>query len=146
VALVADASAGVSVVQLLPPRARFVDVVREPDSSVAGDEFSILTSPSIPLSDELVRIELESVVPPRDGLFLVIEEAVEAGGTPLLAFAGGAVTQSLPGGRSQHEIAIGDVAGGTFSDRRIVLKLQTQGGLLLETFEFELVADTEGTP
>jgi hypothetical protein len=146
VALVADASAGVSVVQLLPPRARFVDVVREPDSSVVGDEFSILTSRSIPLSDELVRIELESVVPPRDGLFLVIEEAVEAGGTPLLAFAGGAVTQSLPGGGSQHEIVIADVAGAGFSSRRIVLKLQTQGGLLIETFEFELVADTEGTP
>ena len=144
--LVADASAGVSVVQLTPPRARFVDVLRDPDSGVAGDEVSILVSSLVPVSDAAIRLELESVVPPREGLFLVIEEAVEAGGTPLLAFAGGAVTRALTGGRNHPEIAIGAVGGSGFSDRRVSLKVQTLGGQLIETFELELVTDAGGTP
>jgi hypothetical protein len=146
VGFVADASAGLSVVQLLPARGHITSVMRDPDLEQPGDEVALQRGGAVSTDDAALHLGVESVLPPHATLFAVIDEALEPGGSPLLSFADGGTTQMLEQGASDHVIAIAEIGANTFASRQIEIRIQNLAGQVIERFNFDLITDAGGTP
>lgn len=120
--LVADGDGGIHVLRLLPPRVRFLDVLRDPVMALAGEEQSIVTSKTAFVSDDAVRFEINADLGNDASAFLTIEETPPAGGNRLLSFANASGVATLQPGLNSVTIAIAGVGSpGTrarFSVRR----------------------------
>jgi hypothetical protein len=137
VGFVADGAAGLSTVQLIPPRSRFVGVARDPLAAATGDENSILESREAYLTDDCLKVSLNSVVPPQSPLFLTVEEIPETGELPVLYFQGGGKSAPLAGGLSTTSVWLDKSKASNGS--RVVLRVQDQTGAIMDTLELRLV-------
>ncbi|MBA1443923.1 MAG: S8 family serine peptidase [Chromatiales bacterium] len=144
VGYVADGASGLSVVQLLPPRTAFTQIQRDPVAAISGEEQSILDSRVAFVTDDELEITISAVIPPRSGLYLAIEEVPSAGGETVVKFPDGTTSAPLSSGSNLLVARIGDLPS---TGSLVSLKIQDQGGRLLDRFDLELslpdIGDTE---
>ncbi|RRS34683.1 MAG: hypothetical protein OI74_04570 [Gammaproteobacteria bacterium (ex Lamellibrachia satsuma)] len=141
VGYVADGASGLTVVQLLPPRTAFTQVRRDPVAAITGEEQSILDSRLAFVTDDELEITISSVIPPRSGLYLAIEEVPGAGGTAVVTFPDGTTSAPLSSGSNILVARIGDLPS---TGSLVSLKIQDQGGRLLDRFDLELSLPDSG--
>ncbi|RLJ18333.1 hypothetical protein DJ031_11780 [bacterium endosymbiont of Escarpia laminata] len=135
VGYVADGASGLTVVQLLPPRTVFTQIRRDPVAAITGEEQSILDSRAAFLTDDELEITISAVIPPRSGLYLAIEEVPNAGGAAVVRFPDGTTSAPLSSGSNLLVARIGDLPS---TGSLVSLKIQDQGGRLLDRFDLEL--------
>ncbi len=134
--LVADGAGGVNLVRLLPPRARFADVVRDPVTAITGEERSILESRTAYVGDNGLRLDVNADLGTDTTAVLAIEEVPVAGGTRMLAFASGEVAANLQPGMNSIAITLSDdnPAGG-----QARLSVKRQSGDVIATLDISVV-------
>jgi hypothetical protein len=115
-AFVADGSAGITAVQVLPPRVTFVTLKRDPVAALSGDE-SILDTRTALSTDEAILVGLQVIVSPGDSASLTLDE--QTAGARALSFADGSTAVALQTGLNSLKVAIARGAGpGTHAIRR----------------------------
>jgi subtilisin family serine protease len=102
VGFVADGPAGVTILQLLPARTRFLTLLRDPVKVIDGEEESIADTLVAFATDDALRATLNVIEPPTEPLVLAIEESGTGG--RLLRFAGGQTVAPLSTGLNSVEI------------------------------------------
>ncbi len=135
VGYVADGASGLTVVQLLPPRTAFTQIRRDPVAVITGEEQSILDSRVAFVTDDELEITISAVIPPRSGLYLAIEEVPGPGGAAIVKFPDGTTSAPLSSGSNLLVARIGDLPS---TGSLVSLKIQDQGGRLLDRFDLEL--------
>ncbi len=122
----ADGARGLTVLQLLPPRTRFVTLKRDPVRVVSGDETVILDSESAYLTDDRLQIVVDASVPSQEPLTLALEHESPS---PVLRFATGAVAAPMTEGVNTFDL---DVTGHGLSSATVVrLSVRTSSGVEL---------------
>ena len=137
IAYVADGAAGLTVVQVVPPRSRFTQILRDPVVAAAGDEESITETRTAFTTDDGLRVTVNAVVPPQSALFLTIDETPAAGAAPLLSFDDGSASSPIADGTNTVAIRIsGDetAAGG-----RASLRVRDAGGRQIAEVSLRIV-------
>src|SRR5206468_4532759 len=86
VAYLADGAAGLTVVQLVPPRTRFTSIFRDPLLAAIGDEQSIADTGVAFTTDDGLRVTVNAVLPSQMSLFLAINEMPNPGAERMLSF------------------------------------------------------------
>ncbi len=142
IAFVADGSAGVTAIELLPPRTTFLRLTRDPVQAVTGEEQSILTSNVAYLTDDRLLLTVDVLEPPGDDVVLAIDENVAAGVPRMLAFGGGGVAAPLSPGVNDLTITFDHT--GTLSARTIQLSARKTGGALVAATRVQLLDPDPG--
>ncbi|MGE5243270.1 MAG: S8 family serine peptidase [Betaproteobacteria bacterium] len=135
-AFVADASAGLTAIQLLPPRTSFTSLERDPIAGRTGDEQSILTSGVAFTSDQAIEVSVNVAASSRDRLVLRIDERPDPTGTPRLSFADGALSTPLEPGLNAFSMPIEPAAAAGGST--VALVVQTVAGATVARQTFRL--------
>jgi hypothetical protein len=138
VGYVAEAARGVAVILLLPPRARFVDVLRDPVAAASGDEESIRDSHTAFIGDDAIRLVIDAAERPRTSLFLTIDETPDQGGPKLLHFADGSISAAIASGVSSPAASI--LKQPAARQSHATFKIRDQGGEVLDRFDVLLSA------
>jgi hypothetical protein len=133
---VADGSAGLTALQLLPPRTRFTKLDRDPVTGHAGDEQSILDTRTAFATDDALLVSVNASVPDDASLALVIEEQLGPNGVPALSFENGGRTATLAGGSNDLLIRI---APGS-SPEQVILRTHDESGKALADLRLRIVA------
>jgi PKD repeat protein len=142
VGYVADGIGGLAVLQFVPPRTAFQDILRDPVLAATGDEQSIMESRQAYVSDDALRVLVTALAPPQSGLALSIDEVPEAGGPRLLAFADGSTSASLVNGANALEIRVNKTQPATGSSA--TLKITTPGGSTVSSLDVSLTKADPG--
>ena len=127
-AYLTDALHGLATLQLVPPRTKFLTMVRDPVLQVTGDELPILDSAIAYVTDDRLVVTLDALPPPTGELFLVIEEPAEP--NRLLAFPNGESVSPLAAGLNTREIRIRGSASA--AKRDAILRVVTRAGDIVE--------------
>ena len=98
IAFVADGSAGLTAIELLPPRTTFLSLTRDPVQAVTGEEQQILSTNVAYVTDDRLLLTVDVLEPPGVDVVLAIDENVGAGVPRMLTFAGGGVAAQLSPG------------------------------------------------
>ena len=88
----AQPARGLALLQMLPPRTRFIAVSRDPGRDVPGDEQPLSEGGVAFTSDEAISVELDSSIADGSPLSLVIEETPTSGARSLSFTDGSSVT------------------------------------------------------
>ena len=141
IGFVADGPGGLAVLQLLPPRARFTELLRDPVKVVPFDELSIAGSLTAYLTDDALRVTVDAITPPLEQLSLVIEGG-QSGVSPLVTFANGAAAAAIVSGSNTLELLVGHDAG--TSPQSIRVAIRTVAGLVLASRTLSLAVPDPG--
>jgi hypothetical protein len=144
IAFAADGVAGLTTIQLLPPRTSFSTLLRDPVTVLSGEEQDITASPVAYVTDDAVRVTVTAVVPPAAALVLAIEDAGPEGDGPLVSFDGGRLATSLVSGA--NVVAINDNHQSVQPARVVRLVTRTQSGEVIATQKLAFASpNTNGT-
>ncbi len=132
---VADGAAGLSVIQVLPPRTKFLSLSRDPVIGTPGDEEDITTTRRALLSDDAIRVRLNAVVPPTEDVVLVLEEDMQP---PVLRFIDGSTVQRLNNGLNDLLIPLLGSPGS--AQRAVTLHIQTTRGVTIGSLALHLAS------
>jgi hypothetical protein len=139
---VADGPGGLAVLQLLPPRVRFTELLRDPVKPVSFEEQSIAANLTAYLTDDALRVTVEAIAPPREQLTLVIEGG-QAGASPLVTLANGAAGAAIVSGSNTLELPVAHDAGA--SPQSIRIAVRTAGGAVIANRTVNFVVPDPGT-
>jgi hypothetical protein len=118
----ADGARGLTLVQLLPPRTRFLTLTRNPVQVVTGDERSILDSGVAYLTDDGLQVSIDALGLSDEPLTLLLEHESPS---PLLRFSTGAIASHLANGLNTFELAV----AGTPTSSPTVVRLSVRTSL-----------------
>ena len=135
VSYVANDTSGVSVIQLIAPRTRFTELLRDPVKAATGDEESILETRQAFTSDDALSVTVEAVVPPGSNVFLAIDE-VDSQGSGLLSFLDGTRSAPITNGVNTLQIQIDKTR--TTAGTNATLRIQDAQGKALEALGLRL--------
>ena len=135
---VADGAAGLSIVQVTPPRTRFLTLKRDPLAATPGDENSILETRTAYTTDEAVQATLSVILPPQAQLSLVIEERPAADGARRLTFPDGGTSLALADGLNAVSLRVAPNPAPGSSE--VALRVQTPSGAVLASESFRIVS------
>ena len=131
-----DPASGVTVLQLLPPRTRFLSVMRDPVAARTGDEQSVLDTRSLFSTDEAVLIELEAASPSGEGLSLVISDFASP---PRFAFANFASTLRLEPGLNAIRITANGGESGASAAGAVTLRVVADNGTTVTELSLQVL-------
>ncbi len=131
IAYVAD-SVGVSTVQIIPPRARFLTLLRDPIRARTGDEEALSETVAAYVTDDAVVIDVEAAVPVGQVLSAAIEEVAADGGQRTLAFDNGTTAVQLIPGLNRLMVPI--ARGGSGAQAAVVVRDGLGATLARRTF------------
>ena len=138
-AFVADGSAGMTAVQVLPPRVTFVTLKRDPVAALSGDEESILDTRTALSTDEAILVGLQVIVSPGDSASLTLDE--QTAGSQAMSFAGGSTTAALQTGLNSLKIAI---ARGAAPGTHAILTPRSGAGAAFASTDVTLASSDPG--
>ena len=138
VGYVADGPGGVAVLQVVPPRTRFLTLRRDPIRAAAGDEESILQSGIAFTTDDAIQVSLEAPATLDEQLTLVLQQN---GPSSAVAFEDGSAATRLTAGHNARTLLI---ARGT-PPLAATLIVQNQAGAEVATQPFRLTSPDPGT-
>jgi hypothetical protein len=139
---VADGPGGLAVLQLLPPRVRFTELLRDPVKVIPFEEQSISESLTAYLTDDALRVTVDAIAPPREQLSLVIEGG-QAGTSPLVTFSNGAAAAPIVPGPNTLELLVAQDAGAFPQSIRIAVR--TAAGAVIASRTVNVVVPDPGT-
>ncbi len=137
-AFVADGTAGLTTVQVLPPRVKVVTLKRDPVSAMVGDEESILDTGVALSTDEALIVELQAVMAPGDKALIAVEQV---SASRVFSFADGSTVANLQGGLNHLRIGI---ARGAQPGTHAVLRTQDGKGVPIASIDVTLAAPDPG--
>ncbi len=142
VGYLANGPGGLAILQLLPPRTKFLTLKRDPVRVIPGEEQSVLDSLTAYVTDDALRLTLDVFEPPNDDVSLAIDESLESGGTRLVTFNGGTLVMPLASGLNNLELRIdGNVSA---SNRVVRLRVLKSGTELIASRTVQLVQPDPG--
>jgi hypothetical protein len=138
-AWIADGDAGLTGVQILPPRVRALTLLRDPVRAIAGEERQARV---LYASDEALLVRLSVVAPPDAGLLLVLQDGA-ASPDLQMSFEGVRVVP-VPPGSSEFVAAL---PFGSLSRTAVgSLEVRTAAGLVVASARFEVRAHPAALP
>ena len=138
VGYVADGPGGVAVLQVVPPRTRFLTLRRDPLRGAAGDEESILQSGTAFTTDDAIQVSLEAPATLDEQLTLVLQQN---GPSSAVAFEDGSAATRLLAGHNARTLLIARGA----PQLAATLIVQNQAGAVVATQPFRLTSPDPGT-
>ena len=137
-AVVADGSPGVAVLQVGPGRTAFTGLERDPVAALPGDERSILETREAFATDDAVRVTVEAVSPEGSPVTVSLV-ARDASGTTsgLVTFADGSTAVTVPQGSSVLAI---DLGGPGSAGLEVTVAARNAAGQRLTETTFRVVA------
>jgi PKD repeat protein len=136
-AFAADGAAGLAVLQVQPPRTRFLSLRRDPIADRPRDDAEVADGGDVFTSDEAISISLDASVPPQGDLSLLIDEQPDGGGPKRLAFGDGSVRSALVDGLNSRTIVIRRDA--TTAGASVVLRVVSGASAVLAERRLRLV-------
>jgi len=121
--VVADGTAGVRVLQLKPPRATFLTLLRDPVKAVDGDEQELEAADPIYTTDDALRLTVDALQPSTEPLVLRIADRASG-----VSFADGSAATTLVDGLNEIELRIDHQVPGA---RSLPLQIVTTAGRVL---------------
>ncbi len=143
VGYVADGTAGVSVLQLVPPRTVIRDLMRDPVAASVGDETPVTDTLPALLTDDALLVTVDAAIPPQTFLFLTIEEEALVDGQRVLAFPDGSTSVQLEEGTHTLTLLVsGVLAPAENGLRSAALHVRDTGGNILAEHTFTVAEAT----
>lgn len=141
-AVVANGPGGLSTVQLVPSRATFTAIQRDPVRIMTGDEQPVAAPHVIFASDDALLVTVRAIASPGDNLVLTIQETPDDGGLPVLRFADGGTAAALSAGTNTLTI---ELDAQTIHRRsRARLRVQTSSGQMLTELDLSVAGHDSG--
>lgn len=141
-AFLADGNGGVAVAQLIPPRARFLAIARDPVKALDGEEQTIGATSAAFTTDDAVRVEVQAVLPAGESLVLTLEDVPPSGGSPLLAFEDGGTASPLEGGVRAFSLNL--ATGEIQTAATVSLRIRHSSGHVLATMPLRIEPPDDG--